>query len=174
MDAEGNNLKNSVDQVQELDVNEDLEVEEPDASKVVVDEEDKVKRVVQEHLELDDIQVEVNDLMTKLNSFIFDTMDDSTDGSGDDVTERHEDLNEKQDGPSEKELRCKHLSSDDYYISDGSSPPEINWNIVGPVLQKHISDLQRLQSLNQETHSVVKRIRNVAQISEALMGNLLL
>lgn len=59
------------------------------------------------------------------------------------------------------------------YVSDNSNPPEINWDAVGPILQKHVADLQRLHNLNQMTNAVVKRIRNVTHINEALLSKYL-
>ncbi|KAF5269588.1 hypothetical protein FQR65_LT05926 [Abscondita terminalis] len=112
--------------------------------------------------ELDDIQKDINDLMLRLNSFIEDSLHETDADSGEDGTR-------EQDGLPEKELRYGYVSVEDMYITDGTKPPEINWNAVGPVLHKHVSDLQRLHNLNQLTISVVKRIRNMAQISEALL-----
>lgn len=58
-----------------------------------------------------------------------------------------------------------------YTTSNGTKPPEINWTAVGPVLQKHVEDLQRLQDLNEMTSKVVNRIRNITQLGDSATGN---
>ncbi|KAF2897411.1 hypothetical protein ILUMI_08765 [Ignelater luminosus] len=127
-------------------------------------------------LELDNIQRDLDDLMGRLNSFIADSQENFLDDvSVDGISEAEEDIlnvSEKQDGPPEKELNSYEATEsllNKIYVSDNSNPPEINWDMVGPILQKHVADLQRLHNLNQMTNAVVKRIRNVTQINEVLL-----
>lgn len=58
-----------------------------------------------------------------------------------------------------------------YTTRNGTEPPEVNWNAVGPLLQKHVEDLQRLQDLNDMTSNVVNRIRNITQVDKSVTGD---
>lgn len=50
-------------------------------------------------------------------------------------------------------------------IRDSDSEPdiqEVDWSVAGPVLHQHVSDLQRLQTLNKATSTLIRRIRTLA------------
>lgn len=101
-------------------------------------------------------------------------------------------LDEKYDGPSEKELctlekvaqgdvkkelvvskeivckeeiACKEeiLEEDDIYLYDNVGQPHVNWNVVGPLIQQTVGDLQAVSTLNSKVGSMIRRIKNFTE-----------
>ncbi|XP_022916563.1 uncharacterized protein [Onthophagus taurus] len=130
--------------------------------------------------ELDKIHQDLNELMTRLNTFITEQDDSamceesSVDADSQTTTiakdTEDDDFSEKQDGPQEKELIKQKFqrgfSMEDIYICDGTNPPEIDWDTLAPFIQSVVGDLKQIRQLNQMTNSVMERIRSIAGKNE--------
>lgn len=113
--------------------------------------------VENKYKEIDAIQNDLESLVSQLSAFM-NTQEKLPEAVLDiDASDEEE----KVDGPSEKELQL--YSGDNFYICEGDNPPEINWNVVGPIIQNTVGDLQKISNLNAKVSSMINRIRGLTK-----------